>query len=311
MAIFRALSADSRARIVQLLAQREMNINELSAELSLAQPSITKHIQVLEEAGLVVSDYLVGTQGMQKRCRLVHDRITIDLTGPSKGEDWVSEIEVPVGLYTHAEVLPTCGLASRDRMIGIIDVPLSFFSPDRAKAEILWTGGGGFEYAFPNSLPLTTVIEAVELVMEIGSEAPGYENDYPSDITMWINGVEIGFWTSPGDPGGERGKLNPAWWQDYMNQHGFLTEWRVDSKGSFVNGVKISEVTTADLTVLPFQATMIKIGVKSDAKNQGGLTIFGRGFGSFEQDLRFRIHHTNPGGDIPANLKWHPPTDFM
>ena len=309
MAIFRALSAESRARIVELLAQREMNINELSAELSLAQPSITKHIQALEEAGLVVSDYLVGTQGMQKRCRLVHDRITIDFAGPNHVEDWVSEIEVPVGLYTRAEVRPTCGLASRDRMVGIIDVPLSFFSPDRAKAEILWTGGGNVEYAFPNSLPLPTVIDAIEFIAELGSEAPGYENDYPSDITMWINGVDIGHWTSPGDPGGERGKLNPAWWQDYMNQHGFLTEWRVDSKGSFVNGQQISDVTISQVNILPFQATMIKLGIKEDAKNQGGLTIFGKGFGSFEQDLLLRVHHTNKGGDIPANLKWHPPTD--
>ncbi|HLO99621.1 MAG TPA: ArsR family transcriptional regulator, partial [Fimbriimonas sp.] len=221
VAIFRALSSDSRVRILQLLSDGEMNINELSVALGLAQPSITKHIQTLEEAGLVVSDYTSGVQGMQKRCRRLHDRIVIDFGESSKSKDYVIEIEVPVGMYTHVAVTPTCGLASRDRMVGVIDDPLAFTFPDRAKAEVLWAGGGYIEYVFPNSLPFSTIIDSVELAMEISSEAPGYANEYPSDITIWINDTEIGTWTSPGDPGGERGRLNPPWWQDYMNQHGY------------------------------------------------------------------------------------------
>ena len=303
VAIFRALASESRARIMEMLGERDMNINELSVSLGLAQPSITKHIQILEEAGLVVSDYLSGAQGMQKRCRKVHDRLIVDLSGKAKTKDYIIEIEVPVGMYTRAEVVPTCGLATRDRMVGVIDDPLAFAFPDRAKAEILWSGGGFIEYKFPNSLPVTSIIESIELVGEVASEAPGYANDYPSDITIWINDVEVGTWTSPGDPGGEKGRLNPSWWQDYMNQHGFLKAWRINDTGTYVDGEKLSDITVADLDVHPWQATRVRLGIKSDAQNQGGFTIFGKGFGSFEQDLILRIHHSTKGGDLPENVK--------
>jgi predicted transcriptional regulator len=288
---------------MEMLGEKDMNINELSVSLGLAQPSITKHIQILEEAGLVISDYLSGAQGMQKRCRKVHDRLVVDLSGKSKDKDYVIEIEVPVGMYTKAEVVPTCGLASRDRMIGVIDDPLAFAFPDRARAEIMWSGGGFVEYKFPNSLPVTSVIEAIEFVTELASEAPGYANDYPSDITLWINDVEVGTWCSPGDPGGEKGRLNPSWWQDYMNQHGFLKAWRITNEGAYVDGQKLSNVTINDLSVFPWQATRVRVGVKDDAKNQGGFTLFGKGFGSFEQDLILRIHHSTRGGDLPDNVK--------
>ncbi len=303
VAIFRALSSESRARVVELLAERPMNINELSAALGLAQPSITKHIQILEDAGLVVSEYLSGTQGMQKRCKRVHDRLIIDLAGKDKEKDYIVEIEMPVGMYTAADVLPTCGLATRDRLVGTIDDPLSFLYPDRARAEILWAGGGYIEYAFPNTLPATSLIDVVELAAEISSEAPGYENDYPSDITLWINGVDVGTWTSPGDPGGERGRLNPAWWQDYMNQHGYLKVWRVDSNGTFIDGTKLSDVTIADIQVHPWQATRVRFGIKTSSSNRGGFTLFGRGFGSYEQDLVLRIQHSTRGGDLPMEIK--------
>lgn len=305
-AVFKALSSDSRIRILQLLAEGELNINELSNALGLAQPSVTKHIQILEEAGLIVSDYTSGAQGMQKRCRRLHDRIMVELAGNEKEKDYIVEVEVPVGMYTNVEALPTCGLASRERMIGVIDDPLAFSFPDRARAEILWTGGGSVEYVFPNSLPLTTVIDSVELMMEVSSEAPGYANDFPSDITLWINDIEIGTWTSPGDPGGERGRLNPAWWQDYMNQHGYLKVFSVGPTGTFVDGEKISEVTIQDINVQPWQATKIKLGIKPDAEHQGGFSLFGRGFGSHETDLVFRIHHSYRGGNIPPARKTFP-----
>src|SRR5579871_5621313 len=97
VAIFRALASESRARIIELLSERDMNINELSIALKLAQPSITKHVQILEEAGLVVSDYLAGPQGTQKRCRRVHDRLVVDMAGKPYRPDGLAEIEVPIG----------------------------------------------------------------------------------------------------------------------------------------------------------------------------------------------------------------------
>ncbi len=303
VAVFRALASESRARIIELLAEGDMNINELSLALGLAQPSVTKHVRILEEAGLVVSDYLAGPQGMQKRCRRVHERLIVDMAPKAHITDCVAEIEVPIGMYTHVEAYPTCGLAIREKFIGLIDNPLSFFMPERAKAELLWSSGGFIEYAFANTLPLQATITAVDLAMEISSEAPGYDNNYPSDLTLWVNDIEIGTWTSPGDFGGTRGRLNPQWWPDNMNQHGSLKVWQIDQNCSSIDGVVLSPITIGQLKIQPWQATKIRIGVKPDSPHQGGFTIFGKGFGNYELDLLLRIHHSTAGAEKPSKAR--------
>lgn len=298
VAMFRALASESRARIIELLAERDMNINEISNALGLAQPSITKHVQILEEAGLVVSDYIAGPQGTQKRCRRVHDRLLVELSNNRRKSEGVAEIEVPVGMYTNIEAVPTCGLANRERFIGHLDNPVSFFLPERATAEIIWSSGGYVEYVFTNSLPLQAEIVSVDLALELGSEAPGYDNDYPSDITVWLNDVEIGTWTSPGDFGGTRGRLSPPWWHENLNQYGSLKVWQVNGTGTSIDGIKVSSTRLADLGIRPWTATRVRLGVKPLAHNQGGFTLFGRGFGNYEQDLLLRLHYNQlPGSD--------------
>ncbi len=302
VAIFRALASESRARIIEVLAQKDMNINELSQHLKLTQPSVTKHVQILEEAGLVVSEYIAGPQGMQKRCRRAHDRLVVDLAGRLPEEDLVAEIEVPIGMYTDIQAVATCGLANRERFIGHLDNPVSFFLPERSEAQIIWSGGGYVEYVFTNSVPLPAKIHSFDLVMEACSEAPGYDNHFKSDITVWVNGVEIGTWTSPGDVGGVRGRLNPPWWHDNLNQSGFLKVWSVNETGTSIDGMRISNVTVADIGVGPWQASRIRIGVKPDAQNKGGFTLFGRGFGNYEQDLVLRLAYSVEG-DAPPHAK--------
>ncbi|CAN5550280.1 ArsR family transcriptional regulator [soil metagenome] len=301
--MFRALASESRARILELLSEKDMNINELSAALGLAQPSITKHVQILEEAGLLISDYLASPQGTQKRCRRAHDRIIVDMSGPHGSDHSVAEIEMPIGMYSTVEALPTCGLATRDKIIGLIDSPLSFHLPERAQAELLWSSAGYIEYTFANTLPLQAKINAIDIVMEVSSEAPGYDNNYPSDLTLWINGVEIGTWTCPGDFGGIRGRLNPAWWPDNMNQSGLLKVWRVDGKGASVDGVSISNVKIGGLNIQPWNATSVRLGVKSGAANQGGFTLFGKGFGNYEMGLVMRLDHGTPPASPPGRAK--------
>lgn len=297
VAIFRALGSEPRARIVEMLADRDMNINELSLALGLAQPSVSKHVQILEEAGLVVSDYLAGPQGMQKRCRRVHERILVEMEGRKRREDGIAEIEVPIGMFSQAEAAPTCGLATREKMIGLLDSPLSFFMPERANAELLWTSGGFVEYMFANTLPLTAGVRSIELAMEVASEAPGYENDYPSDLTVWINGIEVGTWTSPGDYGGVRGRLNPHWWADNMNQYGLLKVWQVGREGTSIDGVEISKVRVDELGVKPWEPVRVRLGVKADSPNQGGFTLFGKGFGNYEMDIVLRIAYDPHGAE--------------
>jgi predicted transcriptional regulator len=290
--VFKAFASETRTSIVALLAENPMNINALGQVLGIAQPSITRHIQVLEQAGLVTSEYMPGVQGMQKVCTLKYDRFIVSFESTQESVDRTEEVEMPIGLYTLAHPTPTCGLAGKDRVIGFYDDPQSFFHPERALAQLLWMSDGFVEYVFPNTLPTSVEINRLELAMEICSEAPDFNNDHPSDITVWVNGVEIGTWTSPGDLGGKRGRLNPPWWNDHCTQHGLLKVWSVDMDGCYVDGSLVSNVTLADVRLAPKQSVDVRIGVKPDAENPGGFNLFGRGFGNYEQDLVLRLHFT-------------------
>lgn len=297
--LFKALASETRVRILELLAQSEMNINELAQALNTSQPTVTKHTQLLEQIGLIHTEYKPGVQGMQKRCRLAYDRFIISFEPTEPVQNRVEEIEMPVGLYTLVHPTPTCGLANKERIIGFLDDPQSFFDPERATAQLLWMAEGFVEYVFPCTLGADVEIRRLELLMEVCSEAPNYDNDYPSDITVWINGVEVGTWTSPGDLGGRRGRLNPPWWNDYMTQYGMLKIWSVDAEGSYVDGTPVSDTTIADLMLVPHQPIMVRIGVKPDAEHIGGFNLFGRGFGNYEQDLVLRLHYATRGRVSP------------
>ena len=53
LAFFKAMANESRLRIVGLLAARERNVQELAERLSLSEPTISHHLNVLKAIGLV------------------------------------------------------------------------------------------------------------------------------------------------------------------------------------------------------------------------------------------------------------------
>jgi predicted transcriptional regulator len=288
--VFRALASDVRARILELLSKGPMNINALGQALGLSAPTITHHIQALEQAGIVMTEYAQGAQGTQKLCAARYDRFIVSFEPQDVGNaEQVEEIELPIGLYSVAAPHGTCGLASPERIIGFYDDPQSFLLRERAAAHILWMAEGYVEYIFPNRLPNSVQIDRLELVMELCSEAPEYNNDYPSDITVWLNGVEIGTWTSPGDLGDRRGRHSPAWWPGRIAQYGIETTWRVDANGTSINGVRVSGTTLADAGIAPRKPVTVRIGIKPDAEHPGGFNIFGRGIGDYDHDILLRL----------------------
>jgi DNA-binding transcriptional ArsR family regulator len=50
---FAALADDTRARIVEILAEDDRSVNELVELFSVSQPAISRHLRVLRESGLV------------------------------------------------------------------------------------------------------------------------------------------------------------------------------------------------------------------------------------------------------------------
>lgn len=51
--VMKALSDPNRVKIIKLLQQKSMCVCELQAALEIAQPSVSKHLKILEEAELV------------------------------------------------------------------------------------------------------------------------------------------------------------------------------------------------------------------------------------------------------------------
>jgi DNA-binding transcriptional ArsR family regulator len=51
--LFYALGSESRIKIIRTLAKKEIHLSQLSRELKLSKPVISRHIKILEKAGLI------------------------------------------------------------------------------------------------------------------------------------------------------------------------------------------------------------------------------------------------------------------
>ncbi|MNO81888.1 Helix-turn-helix domain protein [compost metagenome] len=286
--IFKALSSEIRILILELLATNQaLNLNEIAKKLNLSNGAITMHIKKLEESGLIEINTSVGKHGIQKVCYLNKDKLIVDLR--SKDVDNLYEVEIQVGHYSNYQAVPTCGLATKDSIIGDFDEPRYFADPQRIEAEIIWMGEGFLEYRVPNYLKANQTFREIQFSMEIGSEAPGSNDNYPSDLYFYLNGIEIGFWTSPGDFGDTRGTFNPDWWPPHLNQYGMLKLIRINNEGSFIDGCRISDVTLDDIQLDYKSELTFRIAVTDKPVNKRGLTIYGKHFGNYSQDLLARV----------------------
>lgn len=51
--LFNALGSESRIRIMKKLVNNELHLSQLSRELNISKPVISRHVKILEEAGLI------------------------------------------------------------------------------------------------------------------------------------------------------------------------------------------------------------------------------------------------------------------
>ena len=286
--VFKALGSELRINIIKLLQENhEMNMNELATSLGITNGALTSHIKKLEESGIIQVMTERGGHGNQKICKVAVDKIVVDVESEETEEDQnIYNTEVKVGHYSDYNVYPTCGLATSKAIVGEVDDPRYFSHPDRINAGILWFTKGYIEYMMP------TKIDQITVALEISSEAPGINNDWPSDISIFLNDVKIGTWTSPGDYGDVQGIFTPDWWFPNWNQYGLLKMIVINKKGTFVDGLKISDVTINQFN-LDYKSTVrFKFEIEEDAKNIGGITIFGSEFGNYNQDIKVRIAYS-------------------
>lgn len=287
--VSKALSSDVRLKIVKLLSRnKHMNLNELAGRLNITNGAMTAHIKLLNEAGIIEIQHSPGKRGSQKNCYLRENKFLIDIVKESENVK-AYEIEIPVGTYSSYSATPTCGISTKSGIIGEVDDARYFDDPKRSKAGIIWFSKGFLEYRVPNYLKQNQTVTEIQISFEICSEAPGTCEDWPSDIHFFLNEKHLGFWTSPSDFGTLRGLYTPGWWFPNWNQYGLLKLLTINSEGSFIDGVKISDTTIGDIDVDYKSNIVFKIEAPESNGHSGGMTIFGKGFGNYNQDIRVRV----------------------
>ncbi len=289
--LYEALASDVRLGIIELLADAPLNVKEIAERMSLSSAIVTMHVRKLEAAGLVQTKMVRKAGGTHKMCSLAETAIEIALPQSSSDERAYQEQTIQVGHYTAFEVYPTCGLATREKQIGEYDDPRYFLNPERVHASILWFGRGYVEYTVPNYLLASQRPTEIEISLEIASEAPEINEQWPSDIRFYLNGTRLGEWTSPGDFGTKsRGRYTPDWWHDRLNQYGLWKVLRVNGSGTYMDGQRISNTTLDDLH-LEEKFWTLRFAVEEDAAHVGGLTLYGAGFGNYNQDIQLRVYY--------------------
>ncbi|WP_334194452.1 ArsR/SmtB family transcription factor [Pararhodobacter sp.] len=79
---FAALSDPTRLAILNRLAQGEATVNDLAAMFPISQPAISRHLKVLDEAGLIER----RVDGTRRPCRLNPEAL-------APVRRWISELE--------------------------------------------------------------------------------------------------------------------------------------------------------------------------------------------------------------------------
>ena len=288
---FKALGSDTRIQILNILLENEqMSMNQLATELNISNGALTGHVKKLEECGLInISNESAG-HGNQKMCSVTQDRIIVDIKKPIDYKN-VFETEIKVGQFSRHQVWPTCGIATSESVIGEFDDIRYFNHPDRFTANILWFTKGYVEYTIPNLIPSNQRITQLSISAELSSEAPGIDNNWPSDISFYSNDTKIGMWTSPGDFGDVHGMFTPQWWPQNWNQYGLLKLLVINDYGTYIDGLKISDVSTLSLHLDYSSDIRLRLAVENDSEHVGGITLYGKSFGNYDQDIRVAINY--------------------
>ncbi len=294
--VVKALASETRQAMLALLSDQVLNVSELAAAMNLPHSTVSFNVNQLQAAGLVSVATEPGTRGTQKLCAKRYDEVHVRLPGAEvEKAPNVASVAMPIGSYRFVDAHPSCGLVSESKIIGMLDDPRSFFEPEHVHAQLLWMAGSGYvEYAFPNNVPYGVTPRVLDLSMEVCSEAPSFNPDWPSDLTLSINDVEVGTWTCPGDFGGRPGLLTPPWWPQERTTHGLLKQWTVTEEATFIDGVTLSAVAMADLRLAQSNHIKVRLAVKEDARHRGGMNLFGRKFGDYPQDIVMRIAYDFP-----------------
>lgn len=289
--VFQAMASKTRLQIISILKNNELSIKDLSSILNLSSGITTRHIKMLEQAGIVESYSQPGKRGLLKLCRLKINEMQVIFNNNYEEEkaDFY-EIKIPVGSYSNFDIQAPCGLSGEKSLIGKIDDPRYFSVIERQAINHLWFTSGYLEYPIPIYDVHTDKIKEIEISLELSSEYPGYNNSFQSDINFYLNHDYLCSWTSPGDFGGRKGKFSPSWW-NLGSEYGLLKTIKLKESGIFLDGIKVSDKKLSSFLKKNEDYYTFKIECPKDSKHPGGINLYGEGFGDFNQNIIIKFSY--------------------
>lgn len=283
---FKALANKKRRDILLLLYKKgPMSIKAIAFELDAPISSVSEDVSYLLKTHLVS---IIKNEDERKQGKIItrqfeeiHINFGFDNLNDSKYNEM---IEVPIGSYCAFDIHELCGMLSEEGYIGPRDNKICFYETNRFNAQLIWFDYGYLEYKIPFKTQSINEIESISFSMELCSEAPGYNHDWPSDIYFEVNDLEVGQVTCSGDFGDRQGKLSPFWWKN-ATSYGLMYYVKITNEGTFINEKKCSDVTLNDLSLSKSGLLNFRLGVKKNAKNRGGINLFGSKFGDYNQHI--------------------------
>lgn len=288
--VMSAMSSSVRRSILRLISDGSFSTSEIAKKLNIPISNVTFHTKILQEAGLIQVQDKPASHGVTKIISQRVNEINIKCAlSPEKRGISEQRFSIPIGSFSDFKVEPSCGMATEKKQLAASNIPGGFYDPDRCEAQIVWFSKGYLEYRIPNFFLVMS--ESVELTfsMELCSEIACYRSNWPSDITFWVNGIELCTWRCPGDFGDRRGKLNPSWWADTSTQYGLLKTVRINKKGVYLDESKMSSLQISELQLEKGDYFTLRIGNKPNAECAGGVNLFGEKFGDYEQAIEITI----------------------
>ncbi|MER2002975.1 MAG: ArsR/SmtB family transcription factor [Enterococcus casseliflavus] len=290
--IYEALASQTRLSMLRYIGNEKKSISEIAQALQISNAITTRHVQQMEDAGLLDSERGTGTNRNKKLVFLKTDDIYIRFPARINQPYKAHAIDLNIGHFTDFSVKPTCGLATVRDVVGKPDDPKYFLDSERVNAGLLWFSKGFVEYKIPNLLQESETPELLEISLELASEFPLSNNLWPSDISIFINDVKVAVYTVPGNFSDTRGRYTPLWWNDRFSQYGLLKHLRINKQAATIDGEVCSNVTIDTLHLSDSPFIKLRLAIEKDAKNQGGLTLFGKGFGNHNQNIQVDLYYS-------------------
>lgn len=284
-----ALANPIRRRILRLILEKSYSLLELAKEMGIPVSTTSFHVKSLREAGLIKVLANPSKRGNEKNISFDCERVSIFFTDGANVDRYNKIIEIPLGSYIEYDITPPCAICTHDELVGALDDVRVFEHPKRVNAQLISFYKGHIVYPIPLETEEEAKIASLNITMEICSECPNYNNSWKSNITFYLDDVELATYLSLGDYGGRRGRFTPSFWGNNSTQYGMLVNLTIDEKGTFLDGVKVSELTIDKLDLQDKYLTKLKIAIKGDAKYVGGINIFGRHFGDYDSDIVVQI----------------------